>query len=61
MKKFNLRSVSDFLSDEQLKRIPGGLEGCYRIVCKSGEHYYVSECPDVINGVFCEDGGCWSC
>ena len=45
MKKFNFRSVSDFLSDEQMKREAGGIAGCLVIKCVGDPIiYYAAEC-----------------
>ena len=59
MKKISLKSVSDILSDEQMKRQTGGKEGCVAIDC-GGDVYYAASCD--YGDLFC-DGGfrCSSC
>ena len=66
LKKFSLRSVSEFLTEPEMKRVAGGYDGecgdgtdrgCWVISCGNGDTYYRACC----SLVFCYgSGGCCS-
>ena len=59
MEKINLRTVSEILSESEMKQTGGIARGCVEIYCKS-EKWYAAECYPGM----CEDGafvGCLDC
>ena len=50
MKKISLKTVSDFLSDNELKFQVGGVAGCWQFECLRGAPCGSYNCPGDYNG-----------
>ena len=64
LKKFNVRNVSDKISDNQLKKVIGGGYSCYGLSCSECEYCWCTnesttwfQCKGANNGWICAPGG----
>jgi len=57
MEKINLRTVSEILSESEMKQTGGIARGCWVIECEDAQVSYVSECNDDIADAYCEGVG----
>ena len=62
MEKINLRTVSEILSESEMKQTGGIARGCFSITCEGDDIVsYVSECDTKIANLWCEGVGEGEC